>query len=367
MQRAIAAVVLTLACSVALAQPNIPPNIVTIAPPLPVDGQEVIAKLSGVWRDSCTPLGPRVTRTATDIRVDLIVNPGSGGCSAVLSPWKHDVSLGTLAAGLYSLKVVITDNVSGGVVEEIAAFRVEEGFDYTRVLLPTYSPQPIPGSGGSKFTVRLSAHAAGEVMLFPQTNALGQFAEASVNLFGGKTIVIPDEGGASGALGAGRVLFIRKSQADSVSLSYLLQSEDAAGRFREQWTALPAVRENELRTSAFSIVGIPIKDIYRHTLRVYHLGAVGGGEVLLNFYHQSPTYLAKQIRMKIEGRQGNDKSYPMFFQAGLEALLTPAELASMGPDDMLRVEIIPLRPGAYFGFVSVTDNVTQHAAVFEPQ
>ena len=338
------------------------------SPALPRTGDAVTVRIGGTWPNTCPPLGSRFTRTGNQIRIDVSAYCVTGNAASTPTAWSEQLLIGALQEGTYSVQLVIDDRVNNKVVTETAIFAVEEPGTRERILLPTYARNPITGAGGSTFTVRLIGYYNGELPIYPMQGAAASFREELVLLTGGKRILLAEEPGSANVLGAGRFMIMPKADSNRIELGYTLQSFDAAGAFREQWTSLPVVREGAFKSGTFNVVGVPLRgSTYRHTLRIYHLGAPGGGEVDVAFHHQEPPYRVKSTPLKIDARQGIDLSYPSFAQVGFSALLGPQDLEPASQDDMMRVEITPTRPGLYWAFVSMTDNVSQHVTTIQPQ
>jgi hypothetical protein len=72
---------------------------IEIDPPHPTPADNVVAKLSGTWPNSCVPRNPTVTRTGQDILIETFVVYVV--CLDVLTSWTLDAAIGRLPVGTY--------------------------------------------------------------------------------------------------------------------------------------------------------------------------------------------------------------------------------------------------------------------------
>ena len=91
----------------------LPTVVVATIPASPAPDDIVVLHLSGQWPDGCVPDASRtsLTQEGTTLRVNFNYSGFSGTCTAVVTPWALDVSVGKLAAGTYSVEVTRTQSL----------------------------------------------------------------------------------------------------------------------------------------------------------------------------------------------------------------------------------------------------------------
>jgi hypothetical protein len=104
-------------------------------------------------------------------------------------------------------------------------------------------------------------------------------------------------------------------------------------------------------------------------LRVYDVDAIGGREVRVRMTPEgNPGFTPiLDFIVKIDRRDGTRPADPWYAQVPLEPLCMPFSQHTPCAGGSARFEIEPVgEPFRYWAMISVTDNVTQHATIFEP-
>jgi hypothetical protein len=124
-------------------------------------------------------------------------------------------------------------------------------------------------------------------------------------------------------------------------------------------TSVPVVRENEFFDRPFSLVNVPADSRYRLGLRLYAYEAIPTA-VRLRFFVLNGTGEAIGER-NVVLFPAPDHAFA--FLGDLAAQFP--EIAGRGP---LRIEVTPLQEGTLaWGYVSITNNETQHVTVIAPE
>jgi hypothetical protein len=131
---------------------------------------------------------------------------------------------------------------------------------------------------------------------------------------------------------------------------------------------IPAVREEDFRSTTLALLGIPVAPHYRHTLRVYDFDGRGGARVAIRVYANDETEPRANVERTLTlqtGEKVTDAALPLV-PAYLQ--LDPATLGSVAGASTIRIEVEPLDPGVrLWSFVSVTNNQTHHVTTFSAQ
>lgn len=218
---------------------------------------------------------------------------------------------------------------------------------YERVLFPVFWSGA--GAFGSQWQSEATLHNGNEVPLTPPDPSI------FTNLAIGATSVAT----ADSSRPNGLVEFLPRQTNTLVDLG--LNVRDLSRDATDLGTQIPVVRESQLFARPFSIANVPNDARYRITLRVYDLD----GPTTFSLHVFSGTTEVMQpaaITLNADAalKNGGAGAINDFFAKY-------PQLAGKGP---LRLEIDPLiRSGARaaWGFVSVTNNDTQHVTVISPQ
>ncbi|HMC23405.1 MAG TPA: hypothetical protein VKL19_16235 [Thermoanaerobaculia bacterium] len=248
--------------------------------------------------------------------------------------------------------------------------------DYERFLVPVSTRNPVPGALGSLWQSE-----------FRLVNQSGITLEPGIDVFHLETremtnppltpnqVVVP-------ALAMPRLdsdvppttlLYVRKELAPF--LSPQLRIRDLS-RQSETWgTEIPVVRESNLRWN-FTLLDIPMKDGFRQTLRLYITDYVGCCATRVTFLSPTGEELFKRdvFLQHANGSIGGLVPAPYLREGSREFPLQPAyaqiDLGSI--PELAGHDSIWIRAQSYgaihlWGFVSVTNDATQHVTMITPQ
>jgi hypothetical protein len=165
----------------------------------------------------------------------------------------------------------------------------------------------------------------------------------------------------------GQFLYVRPE--DEAKLVFNTRIRDEARMTETAGAEIPVVREDEFRTDAISLVGIPVAPEYRHTLRVYDSDARSGARVQIRVYAAGEgTPLASAVRTLERSPESFPvtsarlPTHPSYLELRLDELIPLSGLHEV------RVDIEPIDPGLRFwAFVSITNNETHHVTTVTPQ
>lgn len=280
--------------------------------------------------------------------------------------WPYGVIFGRTAASEVTrvddetLTAITPPHLPGTVevrIFEYDLYRETGGLTYTfvgdpplqqleRILLPVLTP-PVFGAFGSEFRTALRLMNMGEQTLvvygLPQNCVVlcidpeGIPMQLEPNQVAGEHDVV--------YLGnPGRFIYVSPEQ--SADLAAHLRVYDTSRAAENFGTAIPVVRHSQFRTSAFGLLNVPTDPRFRNTLRLYSTAPT---TVTIEGLDAAPRVVALS-----GGAALHDPAYAALgfsTQAGLKDLIvTPA---AGGP--------------AVWGFVSVTNNLTQHVTTISPR
>jgi hypothetical protein len=173
------------------------------------------------------------------------------------------------------------------------------------------------------------------------------------------------EYGVAGFLRNGIGQFLYVHAADEAKLHLNSRVYDVSRTAQTAGSEIPIPRGNDFTSAPVSLLGIPVAPQYRHTLRVYDLGAHQNGQVLIRLYANGETAPRAAVVSNLSVPQGARPtdaglpSHPGVIQLELGQLTPLAGIST------LRVDIEPVTPGLrLWSFVSVTNNETHHVTTF---
>lgn len=154
-------------------------------------------------------------------------------------------------------------------------------------------------------------------------------------------------------------IFLFLPRGNAANMRFTLLVRDLSREAEALGTEVPVVREDDFFRGPFSLLGVPLDDRFRVALRVY---ASEPAEVRLRIVG---TGVVVEDRLPLT-RAGAALQDPPAIVIG-DLVARYPRLAGAGP---LRIELdggsTPLAP-AVWGFVTVTNNTTQHVTVITPQ
>jgi len=245
--------------------------------------------------------------------------------------------------------------------------------DRYRVLIPVYLEEPAAGAFGSLWTTPLA--------IYNGTSSTFQFDPACLEVCRDHAPLTPGKtqqqietftwewrsGQPTRVLGLTTIA----GKDSPAALSFQLRAADISRSATNAGTEVPVVRETEFRTSTVHLLNVPVDPQFRLTLRIYEMNAAES-DFAVRIYDQaanlllgsSMVHLTMPIAPNLPHLNGVPVA-PAYLQIGDLAALIPAGAAL---PQMLRVEIEPKTSGsAFWGFISITNNQTQHVTLVTPQ
>lgn len=220
---------------------------------------------------------------------------------------------------------------------------------FERVLFPVMVSGP--GAYGSQWKTEAALHNGNS---FPFVDTTGLFnvpcmPSCDVRPQPGRSVIIPGSTAATGV-----VAFASRQAMPNANFSLLVR--DVSREVTDFGTSIPVVRENEFYDRPFVIVNVPSDSRYRVAVRLYaYYGAPSLGMKIVTLSNAPQTLVDTSLQL-----QTVSSGTHAFAYIG-DLLSAYPQLAAKGP---LRIEIsaaTPEKPA--WGFVSVTNNETQHVTV----
>jgi hypothetical protein len=239
---------------------------------------------------------------------------------------------------------------------------------YEKVLVPIYSPDPVPGNGGSRwkteFTLRNNGDAFISIAPWPRDPRLESppiFLPSGV--LPGATIrdlspFVPPP------LTSNPARLIHVARGSNYSMN--LRLSDVSRRSVNAGTELPLVREADLRTTTSQLLNVPLEVESRVLLRIYDV-ALTESRFRVRIFFQDSTSTFPYIEQEVVatsaevGAFRGQPAYAQFngFYDPLALLVLPASL---------RIEVVPMTAGSqYWTMASITTNESQHVTLVTPQ
>jgi hypothetical protein len=265
--------------------------------------------------------------------------------------------------------------------------------DYVRVLVPVQAQFAQRGAHGAQWATSLWIRndGAASVDVFPVArtcvvNSGGCFARArpypgiepleSLSAFHD---VLGSRSGVGQRISpTGEFLYVERCRFDDISMQL------HAGDVRKpagEWTRIPLVSEKEFFDTTRSIIGLPLQSGNRLSLRVFQLDPLAGAEIILRVHEAAVLQSgATRARLLAERRLAFNidetpcvwlhcpegfEYRPGFIAIGDLLHEVPETASAVDRELGIRIEIEPVTPGLrYWPMVTVTDNATNHLAVY---
>jgi hypothetical protein len=230
---------------------------------------------------------------------------------------------------------------------------------WTRILIPVIGPD-LPGTNNALWRTEVTALIASDTAI--DVEPYGSLPGPSIPLPLRRPFDVYRQGLAGLNHAVGEFLYVHPSDESKLHLNARVY--DASRTAQTAGSEIPIVRENDFTGAPVSLLGIPVASHYRHTLRVYDLGAQNGGQVQIRIYANGETtprfseirtlQVPQPPRATAAGPQ-----HPGVIQVELGQLTPLAGISS------LRVDVEPVTAGLrLWSFVSVTNNETHHVTTF---
>ena len=238
--------------------------------------------------------------------------------------------------------------------------------DYERVLIPIVPTPGLPGAfesvWASGFWIRNTGDQAAWVTEGPPTCGIG-FCQDHHVLFPGTTWRW--ENAARAVDQPGYLVHVQRGR----DFSFNLRVRDLSRADRSWGTEIPVVLESELLRGDTELINIPNEDGFRVLLRVYDPSALPGRSVRVRVYDVRGDLLLGERWLALD-----DVRLPLpvpdfpFHPGYAQLYLSDASFPSIAGHPLLRIEIRPEPQDlAYWAFVTVTHNETQHVTTITPQ
>jgi len=230
--------------------------------------------------------------------------------------------------------------------------------DYEKLLLPI-APSVTYCGFHSKYDTRLVAFNGAKrgIDRFCSDDLCGPLAPNTGTVLSGEN---------AGGTPPPAFMYVPRDVADDMQMSLIVESSDLLRPEERSYTELPVVRERDFRNGKIQIVGVRMDEGFRKTLRIYGLDGATPTLVRVRVYALRSTTPAYEHEYWLLPQDGvND--------AGLDAAPTfnmECDLSGYVENygAPVRVELEPLTEGArIWGFVSITNNVTQHFYTVVPR
>jgi len=243
-----------------------------------------------------------------------------------------------------------------------------------RVIVPVYTPEPIPGVNGASWTTDLWIANQGT----DAATVFGVFWDCMIPECGfvpalvdpGRTFQphLLDEAGAA----HGEILYLEQAAQDDVRFG--LRFRDLSRQGATWGTELPVPREEDFRRR-FSLVDVPVEEGFRQTLRIYSLDRIEDvDEVIVRVYRLDPSLdQPSGDADQLLGTSTLSLAYaPLYgstpIHPGYAEVTDLSTLAPLGDAQRIRLEIEPVAASLrLWAFVTVIHNDTQNATVITPQ
>jgi hypothetical protein len=167
---------------------------------------------------------------------------------------------------------------------------------------------------------------------------------------------------------SGMLLYVDKAHSSEVHIS--LRLYETSGFYRFLPLQLPTVREREFTTGTVHVPGIPVTADNRSRLRIYGIDPSLPGTARLRIFSEEPNRPQELLAERTLVLNAVPKTYSFStYTFDLRPSVAELELTPLIPGgiDAVRLEITPTTPGlAIWGFVSLTDDVTQAISLRTP-
>lgn len=241
-----------------------------------------------------------------------------------------------------------------------------------RILLPLYTPQPIPGALGSQWETKLTVFNpsldtyAIEVCSDPRPDAVCEAGPSYPDLFvtpGEIQTRLPGDYPVKSGL-TGYVLYFKRTQGTGAEtpLAVQLRARDLSRNASSAGTEIPVIRESDFREGATHLLSVPTDPRFRALLRVYEMN-LDSASFRIRVFDEASGEMLREATITLETPpQGPFRFQPGYYQSA-ELLAPPAA----GSGALLRVQIEPLTSGSRsWAFVSITNNITQEFTLITP-
>jgi len=248
--------------------------------------------------------------------------------------------------------------------------------DYSKYLVPLVVDVPIPGALGSLWVTRLAlsneAETPASVLGFDAVpGGCGLPGCPSPEPLPGNTTIFPTVERLTSAPGA--FLYVEKGREADVTMH--LRAQDLSRQPQTWGTSIPVVGEGDLLSGSqtINLVDVPVGAEFRSLLRLYDFVPNTTRTVLVKVYaiselHKTsqgvpPDELLGELSLTFRRDAGTDENHGPGY---VELLLVGHPMLS--GRERVRLEVSSNSPDLRFwGFVSATNNETQHITIIAPE
>jgi len=248
---------------------------------------------------------------------------------------------------------------------------------YTRVLLPVYFEQSIPGAFGSVWESRFAVHNGSRISyVVDSCSPVGPvgdlgclpFLSADEDIRPNETqIALPARypKPANGVAGAVVYLYadVVAGPEDPNGLSFQLRIRDVSRSSTSAGTEMPVIRESAFRTATLRLLDVPTDARFRSVVRLFEMNLDQADFNIRIIDQATNTLLSERRVMTATPPQG-----PLRFHPGFVQIADPTGSVGTAPPAYVRVEIEPLTAGsAFWAYISMTNNDSQQVTLVTPQ
>lgn len=167
-------------------------------------------------------------------------------------------------------------------------------------------------------------------------------------------------GGYAGGTPLPAYVYLPKQSAERLRMSLIVESSELSRLDERSYTELPIVSTKDFTRGKMQFVGVRVDQGFRQTVRMYGLDGTKSGKVMMRVYPMDSSMLLHECVHEIhpitmeKTSDGNDLR-PAF---GMECDMSEHIPAN---DQKVRIELEPITEEfAYWAFISITNNKTQH-------
>jgi len=233
--------------------------------------------------------------------------------------------------------------------------------DFEPILLPVSLAQSVPGAFGSIWASDFWVAAVGEVRVEETERCLAclpqiVFANGTSHdvAFG----TFPDET-------PGELVWL--SRANTANARFNLRVRDLSRQSQTWGTEIPVVRESQYRTTAISLLNVPLDSRFRVTLRAYDPDVHQHASFRFDFRDMQRGALLASRTVAAVYKQSGKFAFPRL-AACAQLGDVRASVPEIANQEIVRVDVSAVDEATRFwAFASVTNNETQHVTLVTPQ
>lgn len=234
--------------------------------------------------------------------------------------------------------------------------------DFEPILLPVSLSESVPGAFGSIWATDFWIAAVGGEVRLEETEQCGACPPQLLLFDGG---ALHNVNGTVPGETPGEIIYL--SRADAANARFNLRVRDLSRESLTWGTEIPVVRESQYRTTAITLLNVPLDERFRVTLRAYDPDVHQNAAFRFDFRDMSTGALLATRTVPAVYKQTGHFGFPRVAPCAQMGDLRAAvpEITNVGS---VRVEVSPAGEATRFwAFASVTNNETQHVTLVTPQ